>query len=429
MKYREALSWLYSRLPMFSRIGKAALRPGLEHISRLCELLGNPQHALVAVHVAGTNGKGSVSAMLASICREAGMRTALYTSPHLTDFRERIRINGKKIPRREVVRFVSQYGEAVERIQASFFEATTAMALDYFARSKADIAIIETGLGGRLDSTNIILPVLSVITNISWDHKDVLGDTLEKIAYEKAGIIKPGVPVVVGERHEQSSVDAVFVQTAATAKSPLTFADTVCKAEVIKGHAADFCWTYRLSLPGKTMQVRCPLCGPHQVRNLITACAAAVVLQRLGLPIRQRHIKDGLQKVVHHSGIRGRWQLLSKKPMIIADVAHNEAGLRYVLHLLDQLQRPVHFVLGFVADKEVDKLLALFPRDARYYFCRPDVPRGMHTDLLTEKATAAGLQGRPYPSVREALKAARKACRTDEVIFVGGSTFVVAEVI
>ncbi|MCS6990728.1 MAG: bifunctional folylpolyglutamate synthase/dihydrofolate synthase [Chitinophagales bacterium] len=427
MNYKEALSWLYARLPMFSRIGPKAYKPGLGHVSELCAAAGYPQNRLNVIHVAGTNGKGSVSSLLASICMEAGLKTGLYTSPHLRDFRERIRVNGKKIPRKQVVAFVQQYGELITSLNASFFEATTAMALDYFARRRVDVAVVETGLGGRLDSTNIVRPMLCVITNISWDHKDVLGDTLEKIAMEKAGIIKPRVPVVVGERHQSPGVDAVFVQQAAASRSPLTFAADVCTGQVVKGRPDQFSWTYRIMTQGKNMVVRCPLCGPHQVKNLVTATVAAGQLTHLG--IRRHHIRRGIRRVLHNSHLQGRWQPLAKKPLIIADVAHNEAGLRYVLNLLAELKRQLHFVIGFVADKDIDNLLALFPKDAKYYFCRPNVPRGLCLDVLVEKAAAAGLQGSVHPSVRHALKTAQKHCRADEVIFVGGSTFVVAEVI
>lgn len=428
MTYDDALTWLYARLPMFTRIGNPAYRPGLDNIRKLSEHLGAPHQKLMAVHIAGTNGKGSVSSLLASICMEAGLKTGLYTSPHLRDFRERIRINGKKIPRKEVVRFVRRYGGLLDTLKASFFEATTAMALDHFAHNRVDLAVIETGVGGRLDSTNIIHPRLSIITNISWDHKDLLGDTLEKIAFEKAGIIKPGVPVVVGEHHEVPAVDAVFRDAAASAGSPLLFAADHWQGTIAKDEPHRFRWTYRLLSRTDELLLKSPLCGPHQLRNLITVCAAAAVMQQLGFPVKNHHITAGVAGVLRNSGLRGRWQRLKKQPLVIADVAHNEAGLTYVLPMLRQLERPLRFVIGFVADKELDKMLRLFPQNAVYYFCSPAVPRGLPVAQLADRAQTFGLSGNTYPSVIDALNAAVRDCSARDVVFVGGSTFVVAEV-
>ncbi len=429
MKYARALQWMFRRLPMYSRVERSAYRPGLDNIRKLCAHLGNPHNDIVTIHIAGTNGKGSVSSMLASILTEAGYRTGLYTSPHLRDFRERIRINGQKIPRRAVSRFVQSNQTFIESLDASFFEVTAALAFHHFAKKKVDVAVIETGLGGKLDSTNIIQPVLSIITNISWDHKNVLGDTLEQIATQKAGIIKPGVPVVVGERNQLESVNQVFTQTAQSSKSPLVYAEDHWVVHFEKWRPDRGICQVVAQRGQDKLPFQSPLCGAYQAKNIATVLTAVEQLRALGFSISKKNVRRGFRHVIEHSGLAGRWQLIGKKPLVIADVAHNESGLQYTIAMLRSLDRPVHFVVGFVADKDLESMLKLFPKDAQYYFCCPPVPRGLPVDLLKEVATRHGLTGQAYNSVRKALKAAVRHCKPKDVVYVGGSTFVVAEVV
>ncbi|MBE7176298.1 MAG: bifunctional folylpolyglutamate synthase/dihydrofolate synthase [Mucilaginibacter polytrichastri] len=428
MNYSETISYLYARLPMFSRVGASAIKKDLTNTIRLCAALGDPQNAFRSVHVAGTNGKGSVSHMLAAVYQAAGYKTGLYTSPHLKDFRERIRVNGQMIPENEVVRFAGETRGLVDEIEPSFFELTVAMAFAFFARENVDIAIIETGLGGRLDSTNVITPLLSVITNIGHDHMDLLGDTPQKIAAEKAGIIKPGVPVIISEK--QDDVAGVFLKKAGETGSPLRFASeewqiyerNLNPAEGFLSLAADSAFA---SFP----ELDIDLTGLYQIRNTGAVLSAVFTLQNK-LPVDARIICEALRNVKGLTGLQGRWQTLSADPLIIADTGHNPEGIAQVMENLARVSyRNLHIVIGMVSDKDQDQVLRLLPEKATYYFCRPDIPRGLDAAILQKKAAGFGLHGNRYSSVSEALESAKKHTEKGDLIFVGGSTFVVAEVV
>ncbi|MGK0379632.1 MAG: dihydrofolate synthase/folylpolyglutamate synthase [Patiriisocius sp.] len=428
MNYSETLEYLFSQLPMYQRQGAAAFKKDLTNTLALCELLGNPQNKFKSIHIAGTNGKGSVSHMLASVFQEAGYKVGLYTSPHLTDFRERIKINGEMISEQSVIDFVEKFSADFERIKPSFFEMTVALAFDHFANSKVDIAIIETGLGGRLDSTNVITPELSVITNIGYDHQQFLGDTLPEIAGEKAGIIKPNVPVVVGEF--QQEVGEVFEGKARETNSRLRFANR--EWEIRKQALEDD----KLLLDvrhydGIELQVESGLSGPHQAKNLITALEVVRTLSDAGWNLTREHFKAGIKSVVTNTGLKGRWQVLSRNPLIIADTGHNREGLEPNIKRLLSNRNPnqLHFVWGMVNDKDVPKTLAMLPKEASYYFCKPNVPRGLDVSVLSEKATEIDLSFSTYNSVQTALEAAKSKAKSEDIIYVGGSTFVVAEVV
>jgi dihydrofolate synthase / folylpolyglutamate synthase len=452
MTFGETLDYLFSRLPMYFRVGAVAYKPDLTNTAKICNLLGNPQDSFRSIHVAGTNGKGSVSHMLASILQEKGLKTGLYTSPHLKDFRERIRVNGKMIPKRKVVEFVKKYRKEFEKIQPSFFEWTVGLAFDHFREEKIDIGVIEVGLGGRLDSTNIITPLLSVITNISYDHMQFLGDTLEKIASEKAGIIKPGVPVVIGETQEETK--HVFIDKANETGSEILFADQAFKAtscNVIASDAnlqnpasciqhpasrklsasASLCFI-NLHKKGKSNfnRVESPLLGAYQLKNITTVAGTCEMLGKQGFSISEDKIRRGIKNVILNTHLAGRWQMVSHNPLTICDTGHNEAGIREVLAQFKATPHShLHFVFGVVNDKQIDHILDLLPKDATYYFCKADIPRGLPQEELKNKSNAAGLKGESYPSVKKALKAAQKKAKPDDLVFVGGSTFVVAEVV
>jgi dihydrofolate synthase/folylpolyglutamate synthase len=391
---------------MFHRVGPAAYKPGLDNTWALLELVGNPQIGLKTVHIAGTNGKGSTSHMIAAVLQLAGYKTGLYTSPHLKDFRERIRINGVMIPEEEVVAFVNEYHEAWQTIQPSFFEITVAMCFWYFKRAGIDIAVIETGLGGRLDSTNVIVPEVSVITNIGYDHMNLLGDTIEKIASEKAGIIKSKTPVVIGAMRPEAR--EVMIQTAFQQHAPMIDAALISSTLIPSGE----------------------LQGHYQIENRATAFMALRTLAALGWRVNEEHIAQGFQQVVELTGLLGRWQKLHDSPLTIADVAHNEDGIRTVL---EQLQRTphkqLHFVLGLVGDKDVTRVLKLLPQSATYYFCKADIPRGLDAEMLKEQASEFQLRGESYSSVKQAYETACGAANDDDLVFVGGSVFTVAEVL
>jgi dihydrofolate synthase / folylpolyglutamate synthase len=405
MNYRDTLDYMYRQLPMFQRIGPAAYKADLSNTTALCRLLGNPENAFGSVHVAGTNGKGSVSHMIASVMQQARYKTGLYTSPHLKDFRERIRINGQMIPERKVVDFIGRYREEFEGIGLSFFEMTVGMAFDYFRNEKVDIAVIEAGMGGRLDSTNVITPLLSVITNIGYDHMQFLGDTLEKIAGEKAAIIKPGVPAIVGET--QDAVRHVFTEQAKRANTSLVFADRA----------------YHTSLEPA-------LRGPWQRRNMVTAIAALDRLRIAGFSISPDHIRQGIENVVKNTGLLGRWQVLQEDPLAICDIGHNRDGIGEVLGMIGLTpHKNLHFVLGLVADKNIDPVLELLPVTAEYYFCKAGIPRAMDATELRKAASAYGLRGNIFATVKEAYHAALQNAGKNDMVFVGGSTFVVAEVV
>jgi dihydrofolate synthase/folylpolyglutamate synthase len=413
---------------MFTRIGSAAIKKDLTNTLALCQALGNPQTKFKTIHVAGTNGKGSTSHMLASILQEAGYKTGLYTSPHLTDFRERIRINGNMISEQKVVDFVAQHQELFESVKPSFFEWTVALCFQHFADEKVDIAIIETGLGGRLDSTNIIEPVLSVITNIGWDHTDLLGDTLSKIAFEKAGIIKEKTPIVIGEYQEETF--PVFKEKSKLSESELILA--MQKVNVLYfnssiNHAA-FDVQFQFGLYWKN--VYSDLTGIYQEKNIRTVLACLEPMRKVGFLINEQHLRDGLSFVKKNTGLLGRWQILNKQPLTICDTGHNINGIAYVLEQISQQNfEHLHFVIGMVKDKDIVKILALLPVNATYYFTKANIPRALSELDLQAQASNFQLKGKTYPSVKEAIAAANNAASKNDLIFIGGSTFVVAEAI
>ena len=436
MTYSETLDFLYAQLPMYHRIGAAAFKKDLTNTIALCEHLGNPHLKFKSVHVGGTNGKGSVSHLLAAVCQAAGLKTGLYVSPHYKDFRERIKVNGQYIPRRQVVDFVEKNRSAIEKIQPSFFELCVAMAFAHFAHERVDVAVVEVGLGGRLDSTNVITPLLSVITNISYDHQNMLGDTLPEIAFEKAGIIKPGVPVVIGETHPESA--PVFLKKAAETGSEIVFADQ--HFEAVEQREENWQTTFYDVFKDKKLfleNLEVDAAGPYQAKNVATAIQAVEIVSRQ-LPMLDLHaLQAGLKNLRLLTRFIGRWQVIGQNPTILCDSAHNEAGLRLAFEKIHQLTNSgltthdsrLHIVTGFVNDKDVDKVLGLFPKNVRYYFAKADIPRGLEAQVLKEKAAALGLEGRAYSSVKNALKAAKRAAAPEDLIVVIGSIFVVAEVI
>lgn len=420
--YQLTLTYLYQNLPIFQRVGSAAYKADLTNTLALCEILGNPQKKFKSIHVAGTNGKGSTSHMLASVLQSAGYKTGLYTSPHLKDFTERIKINGEDIDHSYVIDFVNRIKPHIEVIQPSFFEITVAMAFDYYASQQIDVAVIEVGLGGRLDSTNVITPVLSVITNISFDHKDILGDTLEKIASEKAGIIKDEVPVVVSQR--QHELSKVFIDKAKEHNAEITFAsdefqitqsDTLF--EVTKNEAL---YISALSLPLK---------GNYQTKNLAGVLKSIEILNQNGFKITPEQLRSGLEKTVAQTGLKGRWQHLGTKPLIICDTGHNADGVQEIVTQINQQKfNKLFIVWGMVKDKEPDHVLSLLPKHAQYYFCQAPIPRAMDADELKQTAERFGLTGEVVKDVNQAIGKAKALAENDDFIFIGGSTFVVAEI-
>lgn len=423
MDYSETLQYLFQRLPMYQRIGGAAYKADLENTLKMCELLGHPETKFRSVHVAGTNGKGTTSNLLASVLQEAGYKTGLYTSPHYTDFRERIRIDGKMIPEERVVDFVTRHKSALEAIDLSFFEMTVGLAFRYFAEEQVDIAVIEVGLGGRLDSTNVITPLVSVITNIGMDHMRFLGNTIPQIAAEKAGIIKPGVPVVIGETQKETS--PVFVQKSNDSKSLISFADQNWKIETVENDKV--CAKRKDS---KGVELDFPLQGSYQKKNLVTTLETLYILNQTGTSIGNEAIRDGIAHVFTNTGFRGRWQVLGHKPLIICDSGHNREGIMQVVQNLDSMDyEKLHFVLGVVNDKSLDDILKLLPKQARYYFCKADIPRGLPAEELEKTAQAFGLEGSAFSTVKDAFENARQKASPQDLIFIGGSTFVVAEVL
>ena len=429
MTYKETLEFLYSQLPAYHRIGKAAYKNDLHNTNALDEYFGSPHKNYRTIHIAGTNGKGSVSHMTASILQEAGFKTGLYTSPHLKDYRERIKVNGEMIPENEVISFVSDHRDVLEKITPSFFEMSVAMAFDYFSKAGVDIAVIEVGLGGRLDSTNIITPLLSVITNIGHDHMDLLGDTIAKVAAEKAGIIKPEIPVVIGETQEETK--NVFSDFALNNSSEIFFADQnfICELGSMDFNKMSRSFSIASNQGRKMYSGSLPLGGDYQKANLQTVAQVFNCLsERFG--ISEKHVIDGIEKVILNTGLRGRWQVLGKRPLVICDTGHNLEGLKYVIkQVLELPASKRHFVTGFVNDKDLASVLPLFPSDSVYYFTKASVPRAMDEEVLKERASSYNLKGKTYKSVREAYDAALLNASPDDVIFIGGSTFVVAEVI
>jgi dihydrofolate synthase/folylpolyglutamate synthase len=424
--YQEALENLYTNLPIFQRVGAAALRPDLTNTRVLCEALGNPQAKFKSVHVGGTNGKGSTSHLLASILQTAGYKTGLYTSPHLKSFTERIKVNGQEVSEHFVVDFVTKITPLINQLKPSFFEITVAMAFDYFASQQIDIAIVEVGLGGKLDSTNIINPLVSVITNIGWDHKDLLGDTLPKIASEKAGIIKPNIPVVISER--QPNVADVFIKKASETTSDLYFASDVYAVD----YRMESGYTYfSIKRNNKSFieNILIPLQGIYQKKNLPGVFKVLDILETKGFFVSTEALRNGLQNVVALTGLKGRWQKLNDSPMMICDTGHNIDGIREVIYQIGQYQYDaLYIVLGMVKDKDITAVLELLPKDAYYYFCQANIPRALDAESLCAKAKEVGLRGEVVPDVNKAKTIALQRATANDFIFIGGSTFVVAEI-
>ncbi|TKC03840.1 bifunctional folylpolyglutamate synthase/dihydrofolate synthase [Pedobacter frigoris] len=428
MNYTQTLDYLYSKLPMFTRVGVSAFKKDLHNTIAMCEKLGNPQNQFKSLHVGGTNGKGSTSHMLAAVLQKAGYKTGLYTSPHLKDFRERIRINGEMVSEDFVTSFVDQQQEIIEEISPSFFEVTVAMAFSHFAKEKVDIAIIEVGLGGRLDSTNIITPELSVITNISLDHTNILGNTYAEIATEKAGIIKPGVPVVIGERDRKT--DQIFIDKAAQTHSEITFADqelsltkSVKETEFLNVSIAD-------NKKPIIEELKLDLNGTYQLKNILTVIKSIQILRSRGYKIDDEAIYSALKDVKQLTGLQGRWQTLGTSPLIICDTGHNIAGITEVIQNINNTPfQNLHIVIGMVKDKDISGVLKLLPKRASYYFCQPQLERALSAAELADEALKYDLRGEIFSTVAQALTQAQTNANNDDLIFIGGSTFVVAEVL
>jgi folylpolyglutamate synthase/dihydrofolate synthase len=404
MTYTETLDWLWAHLPMYQEKGRAAFRGKLDNILLLCDHLGNPQEKFPTIHIAGTNGKGSSSHAIASVLQEAGYKVGLYTSPHLKDFRERIKINGENIPQEAVTRFVKDNKDFMEGENLSFFEVTVGMAFDYFSQQKVDIAVIEVGLGGRLDSTNIITPIVSLITNIGKDHTEILGNTLPEIAKEKAGIIKPYIPVVISEYHKETA--PVFEQIAKERKAPIYFANTLETSY--------------------TMDLK----GDYQSKNIKGILQTLRILQEKGWHITEENIQQGLTHIVKNTHLMGRWQVLGDTPKVVCDTAHNAHGFTEIFSQLEKEKyATLRMVIGFVKEKDLEAILPLFPKNAVYYFCMPKIDRGLNADILQKKAKTYNLIGEAFSTVRAAFEQACKEAAKEDFIYVGGSTFVVAEIV
>lgn len=427
MNYQETLDFLYAQLPMFQRVGAQAYKPSLENTLQLSKALDNPHTKFKSIHVAGTNGKGSTSHMLASIFQEAGYKTALYTSPHLVDFRERIKVDGHMISQQAVVDFVQKNKAIIEEIKPSFFELCVVMAFDYFAKENVDIAIVEVGMGGRLDSTNIIQPLLSIITNISFDHMQFLGDTLAKIAREKAGIIKENTPVIISQR--QSECDDVFIEIAKEKNAKLIFASDQFKAIDLNDSDLNIL-SMDVSSNEHQYRLQTRLSGKYQLKNILGVVAAYEQLNEIGYIIPPKALHDGVLNVKENNALRGRWEILDKEPLTIADTGHNEDGINQIINQISQIDYDrLHWVWGMVNDKDPAKVFKLLPKEANYYFCKPNIPRGLEADVCKEQAESFELYGDAYASVKDALKAAQSNARSNDLILIGGSTFVVAEVL
>ena len=441
MTYQQTLDYLFNSLPMYHRIGQAAYKADITNTVNLMQHLGNPENKFRSIHVAGTNGKGSVSHMLASVLMQAGYKVGLYTSPHLVDFRERIRINGQMIPQERVTKFVEQHRSYMETLQLSFFEMTVGLAFDYFADEQVDVAVVEVGMGGRLDSTNVITPDLCIITNIGFDHTQFLGDTLPKIAAEKAGIIKPHVPVVIGETHPETR--PVFEQRATELQATIYFADDNCRIIPIDKQASQ---ADRLTFPLLDFQVAtpnsqfsiinfqfsCPLTGSYQLKNLATLFQALELLPTVGYTITEQHIRDGIARVVADTGLHGRWEKMDENPLTICETAHNADGVSAMLEKLSEIPyRHLHLIYGCVNDKDFHKILRMLPHErTTYYYSQPSVPRALPVGQLAEAAADLGMVGEAFPQVSDAISAARHAADPQhDLVLVTGSIFLVADAV
>lgn len=428
MNYQETINYLFSQLPMFQRTGKAAYKANLDTTLALDAYFEHPHKKFKCIHVAGTNGKGSVSHTLASVLQSAGYKVGLYTSPHLRDFRERVKINGEMISEEALVDFVASHKVKFEELAPSFFEMTVALAFDYFAKEEVDVAVIEVGLGGRLDSTNIIDPILSIITNISFDHTSLLGNSIPIIAGEKAGIIKPNVPIVIGEKHAET--ESVFIEKSKVQAAPIVFAEDAfelvnTELKTNKRHI-----TFKRVDSNKKIILESDLLGVYQIKNIKTALLAIDQLNKIGFNLSEEIVRDGISKIVAQTSLLGRWQLLSETPRVICDTGHNVAGVSEILKQLNSLQFDnLHMVIGMVDDKDIDEVLSMLPKTAKYYFTRASIPRALDQEMLKEKASNFQLEGNTYKNVEEALLAAKNESVDEDLVFVGGSTFVVAEVV
>lgn len=428
MTYQQTIDYLFSRLPMFQRIGAAAYKANLDNTISICKALGNPEKKIKCVHVAGTNGKGSSSHMLAAILQQAGYKTGLYTSPHLIDFRERIKINGKLIPKTDVVKFVENYKTIFEDIEPSFFEWTVGLAFNYFAEQEVDVAIIEVGLGGRLDSTNVIKPQCCLITNIGFDHVNLLGNTLPLIAAEKAGIIKEKIPVVISQT--QLDVLSVFNTKAQSLKAPIIFADKQYKVLSHDFQDGLLCVELLEKITNNTQHYKLDLTGTYQLKNLQGVLSCINSLKQKGFLIEDENVLYALQHVKKLTGLMGRWQILSEKPLIIADTGHNEDGITEVVKNIERYSyKKLHMIIGVVNDKDVTSILKLLPKNATYYFCKANIPRALPEKELFDLAKQHDLKGKKFASVALALSEAKKVAKANDLIFIGGSTFTVADAI
>lgn len=428
MTYQQTIDYLFSRLPMFQRVGAAAYKANLDNTISICKALGNPEKKIKCVHVAGTNGKGSSSHMLAAILQQAGYKTGLYTSPHLIDFRERIKINGKLIPKTDVVKFVENYKTIFEDIEPSFFEWTVGLAFHYFAEQEVDVAIIEVGLGGRLDSTNVIKPQCCLITNIGFDHVNLLGNTLPLIAAEKAGIIKEKIPVVISQT--QLDVLSVFNTKAQSLKAPIIFADKQYKVLSHDFQDGLLCVELLEKITNNTQHYKLDLTGTYQLKNLQGVLSCINSLKQKGFLIEDENVLYALQHVKKLTGLMGRWQILSEKPLIIADTGHNEDGITEVVKNIERYSyKKLHMIIGVVNDKDVTSILKLLPKNATYYFCKANIPRALPEKELFDLAKQHDLKGKKFASVALALSEAKKVAKANDLIFIGGSTFTVADAI
>ena len=426
MDYPQTIEYLLTRLPLFSRIGASAYKADLNNIQLLSDALGNPERKFKSIHIAGTNGKGSTSHMLSAILQKAGYKTGLYTSPHLHDFRERIRIDGQMIPEKQVTKFTERIQPVINQIEPSFFEITVAMAFEWFASELVDIAVVETGLGGRLDSTNIIFPEVSVITNISYDHMDLLGDSIQKIALEKAGIIKPGVPVVIGEEQEESR--EVFLKTAAEKGSSIHFASRNRFPGEWKTEGRLLYVQLTETHNNNKKNFHLDLTGLYQLKNITTVAEVVSVLNQKGYLISDWAMQQGLKQVRSLTGLHGRWEILHENPLVVTDVAHNEEGMKAIAKQIENTSHDeLHIIIGLVKDKAIENILRHLPSMATYYFTRAQIPRALPETELTERASGLGLKGKSFPDVKHALEAAVLNSGSQDLILICGSVFLVGE--
>jgi dihydrofolate synthase/folylpolyglutamate synthase len=426
MTYQETLDFLFNALPMFQRVGAAAYRNDLNNTHAICAHLGNPEHSLKCVHVAGTNGKGSTSHSICSVLMEAGYKVGLYTSPHLKTFTERIKINGADIPEKEVVDFVEDNKAFLEELKPSFFEMTVGMAFWFFAKEKVDIAVIEVGMGGRLDSTNVVMPEVSVITNIGFDHMQFLGNTLPLIAGEKAGIIKHNIPVVISQKQEETF--SVFQSKAHEMQAPIYFAEDFIKVKR-SGISSSGRRVFEIIEQDEKSLIEIDLHGNYQEKNLAGILQTLIILKNLGWKIDESAVKNGLSHIVSNTGLKGRWQILGYHPLTICDTGHNEDGIRLIIEqIIEQKFNNLFMVIGMVNDKDVSKVLSMLPKNAWYIFCQATIPRAMDAEELSKKAFEAGLNGEIVKDVNQAIEKAKKSASKEDLIFIGGSTFVVAEI-